>query len=183
MNKEKIIEDILLGNYGATAIYKIVNPTNPEAKGYLVVERDTLPELSDEIGVFYFGDYASAMVTPDDFKKLLKNKIKMAHGWVLGEKLYDINEPLMFLDAQKFIDTVKDYPYRVESYDDPLRLLIGFRCPVSNRSWMIRAVDIKKTSKEGIMDYFKSKESKDNLLTMINEKPLLRIRDEMAVAS
>lgn len=113
-------------------------------------------------------------VHPSDLPFLFDQSIapidlQLPKGWKIGDKVY--SGRLIYENITDFLTDLKEFPYRIESDDDPLMRRIGFKCKELGRSWCIDIKHVKNAPTQIIADMFKSPENREKLLKELNIKP------------
>jgi hypothetical protein len=150
--------------------------SKPNTIGFLVVNKDTTSTPKEEEFVdvhFHAGidqKFAEAIcdILPEEYEEILNKKRKLPKDWKLGDILFD--GTFVYKDMTKLVESLKEWPYSIETDDEPENRLIGFKCK-SGRKWRISLTNFKKT---GSSNHFKSFENKEKFINDMNTKPFYK---------
>jgi hypothetical protein len=131
--------------------------------------------LGDPITPCYWDiELANVITSPKEYQLLLKGKTKISDGWQLGPVLFE--GTFEYEDFNEMIESIRHHSYYVESYDEPTRLKLGFKCK-SGRQWQIGLVALKRSQmkmskkrQKWFQTCLGSAEGKKEFLTYLNTK-------------
>jgi hypothetical protein len=170
----KLIKDWANTDLGISSAY-LIEGTDSDLC-IMVVNNSTSP---GSFLPFYFRNESGEKETtveihPSDLPFIFDQSIapldlKMPDGWKIGDIVF--NGLLVYDNVTELIADLKEFPYLIESNDDPLMHRIGFKCKELGRSWCIDIKHIKEAPIQTIFDMFKTSESREKLLKELNIKP------------